>query len=687
MLPPKLPEGLPSAWKLDCEIFAGAIKPDPDLSITEWADRFRILSPESSAEPGPWRTSRVPYAREIMDTLSPMDPTQEVTFVAGTQVSKTEIGNNFLGFIIDWAPGPVMMVMPTSNTGKRSSKTRLAKMIDAMPRIQEKMSDAARDGANSATLKEFPGGVLIVAGANSAPELKTQPVRYLFEDELDEYPDNVADQGPADELAEKRTDTYVRKKIYRTSTPTRKGRSKIWKHWLKSDQRRYHVPCPRCQASQVLRWDQVRYELRRVWEVVRADDGEIVEVEPGTEGAKARETDEVIDFWYECASCGGRVDEHEKTWMLDRGQWIKGNPRSPRAGFHLPALYSPVGWYSWRTAVEKRLEADRDPTGSLMAAWTNTVLGEPYAEESERVDDLGLKNRAEQYRRGHVPRGALLLTASVDVQAKRLEVKVKGWGRDEESWLVDYQVIFGDTEARSTWAALDEYLRKKFQHEIGAELAILATAVDSGYRTQTVYDFTRRRAHRHIFAVKGVQHPGKSVLGRPSKQDVDHNGEKVPEGVELWPIGVDTAKKKIYARLKIEEPGPGCMHFPVDLPDEYYKQLTAERLVTKYERGYPKRVWEKDETERNEALDLEVYAYAAAIYAGIARVDWDRLEAALIATSSDLFVEARRREERERAQAAAPAVPAPEPETPAPAVPPASEQGGWISSRPGWLSR
>lgn len=298
MLAATLPEGLQSAWRLDCEAFAEGIRPDPDLTISEWAEKHRVLTAEVSGEPGPWRTERVPYAREIMDVLSPSDPAQSVTFVAGTQVGKTEIGNNFVGYIIDWAPGPTMMVYPTSNTGKRSSRTRLAKMIDATPSLRAKISDRARDKSNSASLKEFPGGVLAIAGANSAAELKSMPVRNLFEDEVDEYPDDVDGQGPADELAEKRTDTFTRKKIFRTSTPTRRGRSKIWRHWERSDKRRYYLPCPHCEAEQILRWEQMRWEIGAVWEVTRQDDGEIVVVSEGTEGAVRRETGEVLGVWY-----------------------------------------------------------------------------------------------------------------------------------------------------------------------------------------------------------------------------------------------------------------------------------------------------------------------------------------------------------------------------------------------------
>jgi phage terminase large subunit GpA-like protein len=665
------PAGLRSAWQLDCDIFAEAIRPDPDLTISEWADAHRILSPESSAEHGPWRTERVPYTREIMDALSPTDATTEVTFVAGTQVAKTETGNNFIGYIIDVAPGPAMMVYPTSNTGKRTSKTRLAKMIEAMPGLRGKISDKQRDSANSASLKQFPGGVLVIAGANSAAELKSQPVRYIFEDEVDEYPDDVDGQGPADELAEKRADTFERnKKIYRTSTTTIKGRSKIWRHWEKSDKRRYHVPCPHCQERQVLLWTQMRWETRKRWEVVRSDDGVIVEVPEGTEGAKPRDTGEVIEVWYECGHCSARIEEHHKGWMLERGAWIAEAPWvKGHAGFHLSALYSPLGWYSWTTAVKKRLEADKDPSKKLLKTWTNTVAAEPYADEGEKVSDLTLKERAlgdaqrPAYRLGTVPRFALLLSAAVDVQHDRLEVAVKGWGREKESCLVDYQVIHGNTETAAPWDALDEYHGKKFPHASGAELRITAMAVDSGYRTQTVYDWCRLRSHRHIFPVKGQTTPGKRILGIATAQDIEHNGRKIAGGVALYPVGSDTAKEEIYARLKIERAGPGFLHFPIGLPDDYFKGLVAESRITKYVKGFLRHVWEKTETERNEPLDLEVYAYAAAIYAGLNRVNWDRLEASLIATAGDLFVQA---------QAAAPAgaegqPSAPEPQPAAPA--------------------
>jgi phage terminase large subunit GpA-like protein len=682
---PSLPQGLPSAWLLDCEVFAEAIRPDPVMTVTEWADQRRILSSESTREHGPWRTDRVPHAREIMDALSPNDPCTEVTFVAGTQVAKTEIGNNFIGHTIDVSPAPMMMVLPTSNLGKRNSKTRLAKMIDAMPGLRSKISEKARDSANSASLKQFPGGLLVIAGSNSAAELKSQPVRRIFEDEVDEYPDDVDGQGPADALAEKRTDTYSRnKKIYRASTTTKLGKSKIWKHYQNSDRRRFYVPCPHCQREQVLVWGQFRHETRRVWEIVRADDGVILEVEANTEGAKARDTGELVDVYYECEHCQARIDEHHKDWMFPRGRWIAQAPHvKHHKGYHLAAYYSPLGWFSWRECVRQRLDADKDPTKKLLQAWYNTVDATPFSDDGDKVSHLVAKDRAGAYpyRLGTVPKCALLLTAGVDVQKDRLEILVKGWGRERESALIDYQVIFGDTETSQPWTVLDEYLKKRFPHEFGATLGISAAAIDAGYRTQMVYDFCRPRFNRNIIAVKGQSQAGKSILGRPTKQDIDHRGQKIPNGIDLWPVGSDTAKEDIYARLKIEQPGPGYMHFPLGLPDEYFKGLTCERQVTKYVKGYLRTVWEKDEGDRNEPLDNEGYALAAAMFVGLTRANWDRIEAGLRATAGDLFVAA----ERAAAEQSAP--------PPAPEAAPAAPQGyvppraGWLTPRGNWLQR
>lgn len=554
--------------------------------MSDWADEHRILSKAASAEPGRWSTERTPYLREIMNTLSASDPTPIVVFQKPTQIGGTETGNNWIGSIIDQGLGPTMIVLPTSNAAKKASRTRVGPMIQETPRLREKVRDAkSRDSGNTMLLKEFDGGVLIFAGANSATELKSSPVRNLFEDETEEYPADVDGQGDPEELAEKRTDTFARRKIFKCSTPTITG-GRIDVAYKSSDQRRFYVPCPHCEHEQTLRFEQLRWETRKVWENVSVETGEVTVAEPDAPGAIERDTGELLDVHYECEACHGRIDEHVKPELLDNGRWIAANPGPDRAaGFKINALYSPLGWFSWRQVVLKWLEAQRDTSGTKLKTFYNTVLGEAYDEAGDAIEAHFLKARVEPWRLGAVvPAKCLLLFAGVDVQHNRLECYVWGFGRDLETWLIDRQIVFGSPALHETWAALEDLLGRAYAHAGGSTLRITAMAVDAsdGVTTHFVRVFARKWAHsRRVIAVKGQAVAGKALIGRPTKQDVNHRGQIIKHGVELWPYGSDTAKGALYARLKIEEAGPGYVHLPSGLPDEVFDQLTAERRVTR----------------------------------------------------------------------------------------------------------
>ncbi len=769
-----LPEGLASPSEIVWRALIEGLTPDPEITVWEWADQKRILPKETTAEYGPWRTDRVPLMREIMAALSPSDPVQEVILAKGTQLAGTEVGNNFLGYVIDVAPGPAMLVLPTSNTAKRSGKTRIDKMIEATPSLRDKVAERrSRDASNTASLKEFDGGLLIIAGANSAAELASSPVRYLFLDELDSFPDSLGGEGAPEKLAEKRTDTFVRKKIFKNSSVKgARGRSKIMKNWRRGDQRRAYVPCPHCEHRQPLVWEQMRWDTRKARDLrctecgglseilpdahlresvvtppppacepaavvgvssadpitgaaTPSDDGSSPSSAPAAEARATpaapvihpespitgavrsqhspkverpaltdspnvesvstaqlktehrlpdsaaapvihtcphcqahiaesedtvleRDTAEVLWVHYECIACAEPIEEHHKPAMFAAGQWV---PEQPGAGrpksYHLSSLYSPLGWYGWLQAVRDYIEAEADPSGEKMRTFMNTVLALEYSDPGQEVEHEGLRTRAEAYRLRSVPMGGLMLSAAVDVQKNRLEVKVKAWGRGEESWLVAYEVIYGDPMQDDVWESLDDFLATSFAHEGGNSMRILATAVDSGFLTQRVYNFCATRGHRLIFPVKGVQSSGKAILGKPSKQDIDWRGQVIKDGIDLWPIGVDSAKSLVLSRLGIEKPGPQYMHFPLGLPDSYYKGLTAERKTRKLIHGYEKWVWEKESGVANEPFDLEGYAYAAAIRAGVTRANWDKLEAFFRGTG-DLFVAAAKAEATER---------------------------------------
>jgi len=636
--------------------FAEGIKPVSVLTVSAWADEYRILTGKEGNEPGRWRTDRTPYLREIMDCLSITYPATDVVFKKPSQIGGTECGHNWIGYIIAQAPGVVMYVLPSSETSARTSKQRLSAMIEECPAVREKIRPArSRDSGNTTRMKDFPGGTLLLASSKSAAELKSVPVQYLYADEIDEYPDDLDGQGDALKLAERRTGGRSRTKKFKTSTPTIKGRSRIDREFERSDQRYYYVACPYCEHAQRLLWSQMRWEVAVSHDYTCTACGSVTGadgVEPGphhcpdcgTAGEanehtlRTHSTTDVLDVWYECAGCNERIDErHKPSLLLEQGhggtaRWVPHNagPRRP-AGFALSALYAPLGWYSWTQAVQEYLESEGKP--NLRKVWTNTVLGESYEDSFEQPDQNVLKLRSDtSYLIGTVPTGALMLTAAVDVQGNRLEVKVKGYGRGEETWLVSYQVLHGDPvqlEGPGTvWAQLDEILDRAWPHTSGATIRIAAMAVDTGgHNTHTVYEYCRRRAHKHVIAIKGASKPGQRILGKPTLQDVNYDGRLIEEGVKLWPIGTDTAKQHLYRCLNIEIPGPGYMHWPMGLPDEYFTGLTAEKLKRKRTAaGYEKWAWEKDGTQRNEPLDLEVYSYAAALYAGIQRADWDKLE-------------------------------------------------------------
>ncbi len=581
--------------------------------------------------------------REIMDALSPSDPTQVVVLQKPTQIGGTETGNNWIGSIIDHGLGPTMMVLPTSNSAKKASRTRIGPMIQETVCLREKVREAkSRDSGNTILLKEFSGGVLMFAGANSATELKSSPVRNLFLDEIEEYPADVDGQGDPEELAEKRTDTFARRKIFKTSTPTIAG-GRIDVAYRAGDQRLYFVPCPHCAHEQNLRFEQLRWETRKVWELTNRETGEIAPAEADTPGAVERDTEELLDVFYECESCRKRIDEHLKSEMFAKGRWIPQNPGPDRAkSYKLNALYSPLGWFHWRQVVLKWIEAQRDPSGTKLKTFWNTILAEAYADQGDAIDAHFLKARIEpQWRVGSmVPAKCLLLAAGVDVQHNRLHVGVWGFGRDLERWLVDRQVIYGSPALETTWQGLEALLDKGYPHAGGQSLRIARMAIDSsdGVTTHFVRVFARKWAPSgRVIAVKGQAVPGKALIGKPTKQDVNFRGEILKQGVVMWQYGADTAKGSLYASLKLEKPGPGFVHLPSGLPDEFFKQLTAERRVTRYLRGQPRVEWVLEKGQDNEDLDCAGMAHAAADSLGLSRMNWDALERMVNPGQQDLF--------------------------------------------------
>jgi phage terminase large subunit GpA-like protein len=546
-----------------------AFKPPPDLKVSDWADQDRKLSPEASAEPGQWITSRAEYQRGIMDAFS--DPAVEMVVVmSSAQVGKTEILNNVIGFHVAQDPSPMLVVQPTLDMAQTWSKDRLAPMLRDTPQLQGLVKDPrARDSGNTTLHKIFPGGHITACGANSPSSLASRPVRIVLCDEVDRYPVSAGSEGDPVSLARKRASTFWNRRIGLFSTPTNKGNSRIEAAFEESDKRFYFVPCPHCKHQQSLKWASV------TWEQDKPDSAQ-----------------------YACEECGALWTDAERVRAIRQGKWSPTSEFKRVAGFHLSGLYSP--WIPVDAAVREFLEAKKQP--ATLRVWVNTYLGETWEEQGEQVDDYAIAARRESFGET-LPLEVVLLTAGVDVQDDRLEVEIVGWGRDDESWSVDYRTVYGDPSSPTVWRDMDSLLDQQFEREDGSILMVRSTCVDSGgHHTNSVYNFVRPREGKRVFAIKGVGGEGKPLVGKPGRNNIGK--------IKLFPIGVDTAKDVLFSRMRISEPGPGYMHFPLSRSDEYFRQLTAEKLVTRYHKGFARREWVKIRP-RNEALDVRVYAMAA----------------------------------------------------------------------------
>lgn len=581
---------------------SSALKPDPKLSVSNWANENIYLPQTDSSEPGKYRVERTPYLRAILDELGSNSRSQIITLMKGAQIGATTVGNIWLAFIIEHQPGPCLYVLPTLDTAKRTSKQRIQPMFDACPALEGLIADhKSKEASNSIMLKEFKGGILIFAGSNSAAGLRSMPARYLMLDELSAYEADIDDEGDPVELAKRRTATFKRhRKIFQPSTPTIKGLDRVEMEFEKSDKRFYHVPCPHCYDKAPITWKRVQWDKEKL--------------EDGTEKHLPL-TAHII-----CENCGCRIDEKHKTWMMDEAngaEWIataKGEPF--HVGFHINSLYSPVGWYSWSDAVSEFLAAkEKADQGdiTLLKTWTNTVLGETWASKGTEIAPHHIWRRRENYPTDcEVPAEVLYVTAGVDVQIDRMEISVYGFGLGEECWAIEHRVIWGDPSDRTDpiYDKLDEVLfNTKYKHEQGHNISIGCTGIDTGFLATQLYDYIKTRQRQGVFAVKG----DKGLEGIPIISTAKHRKtgrDKRP--VKLFNIGTFETKRLIYGRLMLKNKGPGYIHYPImeDYDAEFFDQLTAERIEEKLVKGFRKRYFVK-KRPRNEALDCFVYAIGA----------------------------------------------------------------------------
>lgn len=557
-----------------------AWKPPDDLSVSEWADRNRFLHPLTSAEPGKWSTERTPYLKEIMDAFS--DPSVEmITFMASTQVGKTECLLNMMGYAIDQDPGALLLVMPREEDVISIGQRRIRPMLEASPQLSRHLSDHKTDNKNKEI--RFTRSMMYLAGSNSPADLSSRPVRYVLGDEVDKWPAFSGKEASPVDLMIERTRTFWNRKIVIASTPTTRD-GYIFKSYQRSDQRQYYVNCPHCDKSQVLVFPQIKWpEEQRDPAVIRSE----------------------RLAWYECEHCQGHISDLDKSKMLQEGSWIPEGESTSHRGFQISAMYSP--WLTWSDIAAKFLEAKDEPS-SLMNV-VNSWFGQPWSEKVEQVSNDEIAKRQKPYARGTVPEGAVVLTAGVDVQADHLWYVIRAWGPREESWLIEAGRL--DTD-------LDGLVPIIINRQFTGGHRVRMTLIDSGYRTDEVYRFCRHWPDV-CRPTKGQQKMS-GVPIKASKIDRSQIGDPMKRSIRLFLIDTSHFKDKLNRMQTAQDGEHGAWHLHENVSDDYLKQVTSEHKVLKRNTrtGATQTVWtKKPGAGGNHLFDAEVYALASAEMLGV----------------------------------------------------------------------
>lgn len=579
------------------------MKPPEDLTVSQWADKNRRLTSESSAEVGKWRTSRTPYMFDILDSFT--DPLIEhIVVVAASQVGKSETINNMVGYCIDQDPGPILLIQPTIDDVKRYSEMRIAPMIRETRCLKRKVADPkSRDAANTKRQKSFPGGVLVMTGSNVAHDLSSMPIRYVFGDERDRWATSAGSEGDPWELAVARTRTFYNKKMVEVSTPTVKGASAIENSYNLGTMERWKTQCPHCGEYVELTFDNIRFEYDA------AENGD-------------KKIFHISEIFYVCPECGGISDEH--TMKSQPAKWVATVPEARKhhktRSFWLTAWVSP--WATWESIILQFLQAGTD-SAKLQVVY-NTQFGELWEERGDMASEDDVMARREVYE-AEVPDGVLLLTCGVDTQDDRLEYEVVGHRRYGETWGIKKGVILGRPDTEEVWQRLDEVLSHKYKFKSGVSLQISLTFIDEGgHFTQEVRQHCLARQYDHVFAIKGANRPDIPYTAPPKKQKIVVNGKVIGQ-VWVYEIGVNAGKQKIVDNLRVQSPGANYCHFPLrdDYGKQFFKQLMSEHLAYVPKLKHPWQ-WQKiPGHERNEAFDIRNYNLAAC---EILSPDWDAIE-------------------------------------------------------------
>ena len=577
------------------EGFAEGIAPDLDITVSEWAQEHRRLPREASSYPGAWRNELAPFAVEIMDCLSLSHPCNRVSLMKSAQITGSEIIMNMVGYIIDVSPGPALIVHPTIDAAKSWVQEKLEPNIEENPTIKSKIAESkSRDGKATSTFKSFPGGYLMMTGANSTKGLRQRSAKYLLKDDLDDWPLEVGGQGDPDKMADQRQVSYHASgayKCFEVSTPTIASISRITKAYEESDQRVYKVPCPQCGGFQELRFFPIDKKPFR--------------------GGLHFESKAPHDIYYVCEHKGCIIEHFDKQQMLQGGRWEIQNPSGLHPGFKISAIYSP--FTTWEIMVREFLDAKDEPL--KLKTFFNLWLGEAWKEKGDAPDYKRLLALRENYALGTIPSGGLIITCGIDVQKDGFYYETVAWGVGKTSWSIDTGFIAGDTLHPETWTKLDILYNQRYRNVYGREFQIDQIGIDANYIPHMVHAWVKRRPR--VIATRGVAGPTAPTLGVAARQQVSYSGKKVKGGLYLWPIGTWQAKMEVYGCLRLEgikeghERDPfGFCHFSMGHDEEFFKQMTSESLITRERKGRSVTEWAVH--GQNHILDCRVINLACA---------------------------------------------------------------------------
>jgi phage terminase large subunit GpA-like protein len=560
------------------------VRPKPRMNIWQWAEACRYLAKGTSAKAleanERYRSSDAPHQKKPQESCT--DPkVQASIWVMASQIGgKTEMFNNVLGYHMDYAPRNCVVMYPQLDSAEKFSKKKFQPMVDATPCLARILKPArSRDSGNTILIKDFLGGAIFFVGANSPASLRGASGAVLMGDEVDSYKANA--EGDPVELLWKRGESFAQVVKVLASTPTVKGASTIWTWFEDSDRQYWFVPCVKCGAYQVLKWEQI------VWPKNAPEKAEML-----------------------CSSCAAALNDSQRLQMYFNGEWRPTAAFHGIAGFHLSGIYAP--WPAQK-GFQNRLhqmavEHIRACKGgeSTKQVWVNTFLCELWEVETEKVDPISISGRAEGYKPESLPEGVLLIIAAIDVQGDRIECETIGLGEDDETWGIEFKKFYGDTEQDPVWEDLGAHLVKSYKRADGIELRISASGIDMRHKPHKVRNFVKRAGIPRVFPVYGAG--GQTPILVTTRFNKHYR-------LRSFAVNTKIAKDTIFARLRIEGKdglgGPRFMHYPrgEGYSDEYYLQLTAEVLRRRKEKGVTVEKYEKIR-DRNEALDIRVYFLA-----------------------------------------------------------------------------